>query len=87
MTNVGSELSHFNLTSKVDGFSEWILNKDIVYIGGGNTSVFMLEIWKKNNLEPSSLKMLMKKVLYYQVLVLVLFVGLTGYCQTQWPWI
>ena len=45
-----SELSHFNLTSDVNGFSEWILNKDIVYIGGGNT-VFMLEIWKKNNLE------------------------------------
>ena len=48
--NVGSELSHFNLTSNVDGFSEWILNKDIIYIGGGNT-VFMLEIWKKNGLE------------------------------------
>jgi len=45
-----SELSHFNLTSNVNGFSEWMLNKDIVYIGGGNT-VFMLEIWKKNKLE------------------------------------
>ncbi len=48
--NIESELSHFNLTSNVDGFSKWIMNKDIVYIGGGNT-VFMLEIWKKNNLE------------------------------------
>jgi len=48
--NTESELSHFNLTSNVDGFSEWILNKDIVYIGGGDT-VFMLEIWRKNKLE------------------------------------
>ncbi len=44
------KLSHFNLTSGVSGFSEWLLNKDLIYIGGGNT-VFMLEIWKKNNLE------------------------------------
>ena len=29
---------------------KWILNKDIVYIGGGNTK-FMLEIWKNNMLE------------------------------------
>jgi len=48
--NIGSELSHFNLTSNVDGFSEWMLSKDIIYIGGGNT-VFMLDIWKKNKLE------------------------------------
>jgi len=48
--NIESELSHFNLTSDVNGFSEWILNKDIVYIGGGNTT-FMLGIWKNNNLE------------------------------------
>ena len=48
--NTNSELSHFNLTSNVDGFSEWLLDKDLIYIGGGNTS-FMLEIWKKNNLE------------------------------------
>ena len=47
---IGSELSHFNLTSNVDGFSEWMLSKDIIYIGGGNT-VFMLDIWKKNKLE------------------------------------
>ena len=48
--NIESELSHFNLTSALDGFSEWIINKDIIYIGGGNT-VFMLNIWKKNKLE------------------------------------
>ena len=44
------ELSHFNLTSNINGFCEWIMNKDLVYIGGGNT-VFMLEIWRKNKLE------------------------------------
>ena len=48
--NTESELSHFNLTSNIEGFSEWLLSKDIIYIGGGNT-VFMLEIWKKNKLE------------------------------------
>ena len=45
-----SELSHFNLTSNIDGFAEWLLKKDIIYVGGGNT-FFMLEIWKKNNLD------------------------------------
>jgi len=44
-----SELSHFNLCSKIEGFEEWFLNKDIIYVGGGNT-FYMLEIWKKNNL-------------------------------------
>jgi peptidase E len=48
--NINYKLSHFNLTSGLDGFSKWVLNKDIIYIGGGNTA-FMLEIWKKNNLE------------------------------------
>ncbi len=48
--NIKYELSHFNLTSNTNNFSEWILNKDIVYIGGGNTFL-MLEIWKKNSLE------------------------------------
>ena len=48
--NSKSELSHFNLTSSVNGFSEWLLNKDLVYVGGGNTS-FMLEIWRENNFE------------------------------------
>ncbi|EDZ59795.1 peptidase E [Candidatus Pelagibacter sp. HTCC7211] len=48
--NSNSELSHFNLTSSVNGFSDWLLSKDLVYVGGGNTS-FMLEIWRKNNFE------------------------------------
>ena len=48
--NTESELSHFNLTFNIEGFSKWLLSKDIIYIGGGNT-VFMLEIWKKNKLE------------------------------------
>ena len=48
--NKNLELSHFNLTQKIDGFSSWILNKDIIYVGGGNTS-FMLDIWRKNNLD------------------------------------
>ena len=47
--NVSSELSHFNLCSKIDGFKEWFLSKDLIYVGGGNT-FYMLEIWKKNNL-------------------------------------
>ena len=48
--NTKFELSHFNLTSNINGFSKWLMSKDLVYIGGGNT-VFMLEIWKKNKLE------------------------------------
>ncbi|MDB4185078.1 Type 1 glutamine amidotransferase-like domain-containing protein [Candidatus Pelagibacter sp.] len=48
--NKNLELSHFNLTQKIDGFSSWILNKDIIYVGGGNTS-FMLDIWIKNSLD------------------------------------
>lgn len=48
--NTNSQLSHFNLTSNVNDFSEWLLSKDIIYVGGGNT-FFMLEIWKKNDLE------------------------------------
>jgi peptidase E len=48
--NNEAELSHFNLTSDVNGFSELLLNKDIIYIGGGNTAN-MLEIWKNNKLE------------------------------------
>ncbi|MBD1173571.1 Type 1 glutamine amidotransferase-like domain-containing protein [Pelagibacterales bacterium SAG-MED03] len=48
--NTEFELSHFNLTSNINGFSEWIMSNDLVYIGGGNT-VFMLEIWRKNKLE------------------------------------
>ena len=48
--NKNLELSHFNLTQKIDGFSSWILNKDVIYVGGGNTS-FMLDIWRKNSLD------------------------------------
>ncbi|MDB9978846.1 peptidase E [Candidatus Pelagibacter sp.] len=48
--NKNLELSHFNLTQKINGFSSWILNKDIIYVGGGNTS-FMLDIWRKNSLD------------------------------------
>ena len=48
--NTEFELSHFNLTSNINGFSEWLMSKDLVYIAGSNT-VFMLEIWKKNKLE------------------------------------
>ena len=48
--NKNLELSHFNLTQNIDGFSSWILNKDIIYVGGGNTS-FMLDIWRKNSLD------------------------------------
>ena len=48
--NTEFELSHFNLTSNINGFSEWLMSKDLVYIAGGNTA-FMLEIWKKNKLE------------------------------------
>ena len=47
--NNHSELSHFNLCSKVENFEEWLLSRDIIYVGGGNT-FNMLEIWKKNNL-------------------------------------
>ena len=41
--------SFFNLSYETRGFSSWMLSKDIVYIGGGNTN-YMLKLWKKNNL-------------------------------------
>ena len=47
--NSNLELSHFSLCSKIEGFKGWLLSKDIIYVGGGNT-FYMLEIWKKNNL-------------------------------------
>ncbi len=47
--DIKSQLSHFNLCTNVDGFNDWVLNKDIIYIGGGNTA-YMIKIWKKNNL-------------------------------------
>ena len=31
--NSSSQLSHFNLTFSVNGFSEWLLNKDLIYVG------------------------------------------------------
>ena len=43
------KLSHFNLCSSVEGFNEWLLNKDIIYVGGGNTSE-MINIWKRHDL-------------------------------------
>ena len=46
-----SKLSNFDLTKDISSFSEWIYDQDIIYIGGGNTN-YMLEIWRKNNLEP-----------------------------------
>ena len=47
--NSNLELSHFSLCSKIEGFKGWLLNKDIIYVGGGNT-FYMLKIWEKNNL-------------------------------------
>ena len=44
--NIGSKLSHFNLCSKIEGFKDWLLKKDLIYVGGGNT-FYMLEIWEK----------------------------------------
>ncbi len=43
------ELSHFELCKNINGFSNWVFNNDIIYIGGGNTS-FMLKIWEQNKL-------------------------------------
>ena len=34
--NNNSDLSHFNLTSSVDGFSKWLLSKDLVYVGSSH---------------------------------------------------
>ena len=47
--NSNLELSHFSLCSKIEGFKGWLLSKDIIYVGGGNT-FYMLKIWEKNNL-------------------------------------
>ena len=43
------ELSHFELCKSIRGFSDWILKNDIIYVGGGNTSL-MLKIWQDNKL-------------------------------------
>ena len=47
--NIKSQLSHFNLCTNLKGFDEWVLSKDMIYVGGGNTD-YMLKIWKNNNL-------------------------------------
>ena len=47
--NSNLELSHFSLCSKIEGFKGWLLSKDLIYVGGGNT-FYMLKIWEKNNL-------------------------------------
>lgn len=43
------ELSHFELCSEVEGFSDWIKDKDIIYVGGGDT-YFMLNLWQRHKL-------------------------------------
>ena len=47
--NSGHLLSHFNLHTSSHGFSQWIIEKDIIYVGGGNT-YNMLKFWKDKNL-------------------------------------
>ncbi len=44
------ELSHFELCSNTNGFSNWLFEKDIVYVGGGNTNQ-MLKIWEEKKLK------------------------------------
>jgi peptidase E len=48
--NKNLDLSHFNLSHQINGFSSWLLSKDIIYVGGGNTS-YMLDVWNKNSLD------------------------------------
>ena len=48
--NKNLDLSHFNLSYQINGFSSWLLSKDIIYVGGGNTS-YMLDVWNKNSLD------------------------------------
>ena len=43
------QLSHFELCSSTNGFEEWLMAQDIIYIGGGNTK-FMIKVWEDNNL-------------------------------------
>tara|TARA_B100000989_G_scaffold240189_1_gene187049 strand:+ start:860 stop:1537 length:678 start_codon:yes stop_codon:yes gene_type:complete len=47
--NSGYSLSHFNLHTSSNGFSQWMTKKDIIYVGGGNT-YNMLKFWKDKNL-------------------------------------
>jgi len=53
------KLSHFNLCSSVEGFNEWMLSKDIIYVGGGNTSEMIK--FGRDMILSKSLKMHMKK--------------------------
>ena len=76
--NTGSELSHFNLTSNIAGFHEWLLSKDIVYVGGGNT-FYMLEIWRKNSLEQ-----VFKKA--YEKGIILSGVSAGAVCWFEWIW-
>ena len=48
--NQKNQLSHFNLSRKLDGFRKWLFEQNIVYIGGGNTN-YMLNLWSDNNLK------------------------------------
>ena len=48
--NQKNQLSHFNLSKKLDGFRKWLFEQNIVYIGGGNTN-YMLNLWSDNNLK------------------------------------
>ena len=48
--NKNLDLSHFNLSHQISDFSSWLLSKDIIYVGGGNTS-YMLDVWNKNSLD------------------------------------
>ena len=47
--NSGHSLSHFDLHTSSNGFSQWMTKKDIIYVGGGNT-YNMLKFWKDKNL-------------------------------------
>ena len=47
--NSGHLLSHFDLHTSSNGFSQWMTKKDIIYVGGGNT-YNMLKFWKDKNL-------------------------------------
>jgi len=47
--NSGHSLSHFDLHTSANRFSQWMKEKDIIYVGGGNT-YSMLKFWRDKNL-------------------------------------
>ena len=47
--NSGHLLSHFDLHTSSNGFRQWMSEKDIIYVGGGNTCN-MIKFWKEKNL-------------------------------------